>query len=733
MKMNTSPFSTKTCYLRHNVGITTLQEAIQVIKTRPDKPFNDNIPYAAAHFQCVTKERWEKILECKKKFLENPNENPLTNHFMNKEIAASWIKSRELGIDPYVKVTEPLMTFDEYKKILDSNCLLIDIIRPLVNTFREMAVFNSGYILYLCDKNGTFLLQEGEMLRMSTEGLVWNENTIGTCVHSLCTNLKRPVQLLGPEHYALSLQEIMGTAAPILDESGEVIATLILGQPMISQPWKESFQNLRSHTLGLITSLATAVEGQLKLNKSTEKLKESYDYLQVVNDNLTTAHNTLEVTLAFIDEGIITIDRAGKIIHMNKEGSRILKLGPEEIETRNIRDFLGNPSRIMSLVAKGKNVDTEETICVDSDEQPYHINIRPIVGQSSQEVDVAVLRINHTEKINALVAQRSGGIARYHFEDIISENKEFKRIMALARRFAKSTENILLIGESGTGKELFAQSIHNVYRPQGPFMAVNCAAMPRELIESELFGYEGGSFTGAERNGRPGKIELAHGGTLFLDEIGDMPLELQAVLLRTLEDKQVMRIGGRRYKKVDFRLIAATNKNIYKMVKENQFREDLYFRLSVLTINIPALRERSSQDMEILSKYFVESYCQKQGWSVSEISPAAQEKINQYNWPGNVRQLQNAMIYAVNTAQGDIIAPENLPHYILLDTAVSSIEQIITGTSDVGEMLRMECIEKAAIKAALLHANNYAPVAAEILGISRSTLYRKLKEYQIDH
>ncbi len=226
----------------------------------------------------------------------------------------------------------------------------------------------------------------------------------------------------------------------------------------------------------------------------------------------------------------------------------------------------------------------------------------------------------------------------------MGESHVFKRTVTLAERFAKSPENILLIGESGTGKELFAQAIHNVYCPQGPFMAVNCAAMPRELIESELFGYEGGSFTGAERAGRPGKIELAHGGTLFLDEIGDMPLELQAVLLRTLEDKQVMRVGGSRYKKVDFRLIAATNKSLLTMVRENQFREDLYFRISVLAIDIPPLRERND-DISLLSNFFVENYCRKMGWNIPEITPLAQSRINSYGWPGNVRQLQNAMIY----------------------------------------------------------------------------------------
>jgi len=685
------------------------------------------------YFKYLTKEQWEKLWQCRREFLRNPNYNPLDCPEMSREVALSWIRSRKLGIDPYKLVSERTISDEELEKEFEKNRLLIETARPLFKKFKDMAILTSGFILYLFDPNGLCLLQEGEMLRRDTVGLIWNESTIGTCAHSLCKQLKKPIQILGPEHYCEELTDIIGTGAPILDEDGEFIAILILGQRMIEKPWLDSYQNLCSHTLGLITSLASALEGQVKLNKANEKLRESYRSLSIVNDHLKTAHDTLDATLTFIDEGIITIDRNGKILHINREGRKILKLKPEDTEERNIQEFLCEGSQLMNLIAKGKSVDTEELICAGEDQQPYQINIRPVVSQTSKQVDVAVLRLNHTEKIDALVARRYGSIAKYTFKDILGQSSEFKKVISLAQRFAVSKENILLIGESGTGKELFAQAIHNAYRPKGPFMAVNCAAMPRELIESELFGYEGGSFTGAERSGRPGKIELAHGGTLFLDEIGDMPLELQAVLLRTLEDKQVMRIGGQRYKDVDFRLIAATNKNIYKMVKENQFREDLYFRLSVLTINIPPLRERSKVDIELLSKYFVENYCKKMGWPVNEISPAAQSIINEYDWPGNVRQLQNAMIYAVNTAQGDVIKPEHLPSYILLDTAPLKFEDIIDTTSDNLEMLRMENIEKAAIKMALLKANNNVPAAAEILNISRSTLYRKLKDYNIEY
>jgi transcriptional regulator with PAS, ATPase and Fis domain len=411
---------------------------------------------------------------------------------------------------------------------------------------------------------------------------------------------------------------------------------------------------------------------------------------------------------------------------------RILGLKTAEIGKRNISGFLSSDSHIMSLAEKGENTTVEECICRGSDKHRYQVNIRPILNQFTGELDIAVLKLDSSEKVVTQLNNRSGNMSRFTFEDIISKDKEFKKIIALAERFASTRENILLIGESGTGKELFAQAIHNIYRPQGPFVAVNCAAMPRELIASELFGYEGGSFTGAERSGKIGKIELAHGGTLFLDEIGDMPLEFQAVLLRILEDKLVMRVGGQRYKKVDFRLITATNKDIYKMGKENEFREDLYFRLSALTITIPPLRERGN-DANIISKFFIEDYCQKQGWKIPQISSATQKIIDEYGWPGNVRQLKNAMIYAVNTAQEGLIKPENLPNHVMLDIFPKSSNEITKANGKMNKMLSLENIEKSAIETALLYVDNDVPAAAEILGISRSTIYRKLKDYNIDY
>ncbi|WP_425805596.1 sigma-54 interaction domain-containing protein [Desulfitobacterium sp. Sab5] len=676
------------------------------------------------NYDLISKKRWEGILDCKKRFLNN--EDPCACENLHADVLESWYRSREFGINPYIKLTKPQLNHDEFEEILEENSKLIQVIKPLINTFKSMAILTCGYILYLCNRDGVFLLQEGEMMRMTTEGLVWNESTIGTCVHSLCVRLKRPVQLMGPEHYCVALNDLIASAAPIMNENGDVIATLILSQPLMDKPWLDSFQNLNSHTLGLITSLAVAAEGQLKLIKSNKSLKESYQNLKIAHESLSLSHATIKAISNFLDEGIIAIDRAGTIIHTNHEGARILKIEIGD-QNRNISEFLCSHSRLMSAIEEGRSTSIEEPLCIENDEHSYIIHIQPIFSPNTEYIDVAVLRFNHVEKINAMVVSRSGAVANYNFEDLVGKSKELKRSIEYAQRFANLSDNILLIGESGTGKELFAQAIHNAYRLQGPFIAVNCAAMPRELIESELFGYEGGSFTGAERSGRPGKIELANGGTLFLDEIGDMPLEIQAVLLRTLEDKQVMRVGGRRYKKVDFRLISATNKDLYSMVKEKQYREDLYFRLSVLTINIPPLRNRGN-DIEILSKHFIEKYCNKQGWKIPKVSPETQKIINEYKWPGNVRQLQNAMTYAVNTAQKGQINPDNLPNYIMIDS-----NSIDNNTTVNDEMLRLDNLEKIAIETALLRSDNNMDRAVEILGISRSTLYRKLKDYQIQH
>ncbi|WP_093796080.1 sigma-54 interaction domain-containing protein [Sporomusa acidovorans] len=685
-------------------------------------------------------ERWEEIIQCRQKYLQNPAATLRNSSYIKPEVAESWIRCRNMKVNPTSATITLLKSPQELEKILTESHSLIEITKPLINTFKDI-VITSGYVLQLYDKSGVTLLQEGEwsifpsVVNPDTRKyVVWSEETIGTSAHSLSMRYKHPIQLWGPEHYHEAFQNSIASAAPILDQKGEVLASLVLIQPLMEILPKnkcDHLHNLFSHTLGLITAIAVAVETQVKLKKSYDNLEMVNKHLEVVNNQLTVANSTLEGTLASVDEGIITIDRTGKILNINNEGKRILKLRLDERKNINICNFLGNKSQLMTLVESGNNVvNIEETICTDRGEETYLVNIWPVLNQKSSTIEGAVLRLNYAEKVNALVTSRFGATASYSFKNIVGASNVIKKTIELGRRFAESPENVLIIGESGTGKELFAQSIHNARCPEGPFMAVNCAAIPRELIESELFGYERGSFTGAERGGRPGKIELANGGTLFLDEIGDMPFELQAVLLRTLEDRQVMRVGGQRYKKVNFKLIAATHKDLYKRVQENLFREDLYFRLSVLTINLPPLRERV-EDIGILSQFFIERYCKKIGRRAPKISPVVQKIFTEYPWPGNIRQLQNTLIYAVSTTPGEVITIDNLPANIIQASNPLKFIQKTDAHEMEAKVMQMKDYEKSAMEYALLHANSNIAQASELLGISKSKFYKKIKEYHI--
>jgi transcriptional regulator with PAS, ATPase and Fis domain len=304
------------------------------------------------------------------------------------------------------------------------------------------------------------------------------------------------------------------------------------------------------------------------------------------------------------------------------------------------------------------------------------------------------------------------------------------------RKFARINANILIEGESGTGKELFAQAIHQESRPDGPFMALNCAAIPKNLIESELFGYEGGTFTGAERQGRPGKIELADGGTLFLDEIGDMPLELQPVLLRVLEEKKIMRVGGSKYISIDFNLVTATNKDLPKLMQNNAFREDLYYRLAVFKASLPPLRERGL-DIVRLARYFIDTVATNQRIPAPSLSEEASHILAQYNWPGNVRQLENAMIYAVNMSVNGIIQPDDLPAEIKgLAVVQNKIVPMELATKPINietaHDLSFKEMEKIAIIQALYKTGNNVSRASKLLGFSKSTIYRRIRDYNIN-
>lgn len=319
----------------------------------------------------------------------------------------------------------------------------------------------------------------------------------------------------------------------------------------------------------------------------------------------------------------------------------------------------------------------------------------------------------------------SNSQAIYTFDKMVGMDKNFINTVEYAKKISDNRSTVLITGESGTGKEIFAQAIHNYSsRRDMHFIAVNCGAMPSNLIESELFGYEEGAFTGAKKGGNIGKFEAADGGSIFLDEIGEMPLEMQVRLLRVIEEGVISRIGSSKQIPINFRIIAATNKDLEEEVKKGKFRKDLFYRLNVFPIYLPSLRERKD-DIPILIDYYMNKICKKQNKSKRKIDKSLMQKFVDYEWPGNIRELQNTIERMINT--------EDIPKEILKQHKLDIIANASNSEDFIkSEDMKLETVEKNHIIKVLKSFCGNVSLAADAMGIGRNTLYRKIKKYNID-
>lgn len=439
---------------------------------------------------------------------------------------------------------------------------------------------------------------------------------------------------------------------------------------------------------------------------------------------------TLQTILDMTNDGIISVDANHRINLINKSSERILGISASEIVGLNV-DELDN-AELKCLV----------TDCSSNQEKIYVIkNKKLIVSKSEFNSDlqgsiIAFRDITEIQKMEQVIRNElasKGLVAKYNFSDIIGESSAIKQAIRLSERIAKNDLDVLIIGETGSGKELFSNSIHNASaRKKGPFVAINCATLPESLLESELFGYENGAFTGAKKGGKPGLFELAHGGILFLDEIGDLPLPLQPRLLRVLQEKEVRRISGEKIIPVDVRIVAATNANLFKLVNENKFRADLYYRLSTLKVNIPPLRERK-EDLEKIIEFLLRKKLEINNVAFSrEII----EIFKEHNWPGNVRELENIIVRLMLFSE-DELSPElvrrlifeevsqNEGQHEVFDVVPESVNSVINQTL-TGKTVSLDEIENRIIKE-LINKDMSKAEVANYLGISRTTLWRKMK------
>lgn len=624
---------------------------------------------------------------------------------LRPEIVDSWIRSFGYGLNVFDYNYAPALERHALQQRCQEKSALLESSEPFIHQLAAMLA-DSECIILLSDEKGSMLrvlegtkkLADQNQRFKLVPGSIWNEETVGTCAHAICLIHGIPMQICGPEHYCEKYDDIFCSAAPIFDGNQNLAGTLSIVSP--------SFLQQNAHSLGLVVSMAWAIQKEFQL---------------VFNRAL------LNVTMDSANQGVLTINRNGIITQANAIArSFFTPLLDHDLTGMPYKTVLGQLHFIESALTKGKSVFDIEIQLERWNQRINIASIQAIHDAAGQNLG-CVLTFNKTDHSRKAASPAAGLKSLYDFGSILGSSSDLLNCVAYSRKFSRLDANILIQGESGSGKELFAHAIHQESRPNGPFVAVNCAAIPGTLIESELFGYEGGSFTGAEKQGRPGKIELAHGGTLFLDEIGDMPLDLQPVLLRVLDEKRIMRIGSSHYQPVDFRLITATNRDLSELVDKDLFRRDLFYRLQALQINIPPLRKRG-EDIIMLARHFVQRIAMQQQIPAPELSDAVIIALLNHDWPGNVRQLENAMLYAVNVCSGKLIQPEHLP-----DKIRESISQtgICADKNLPAENLPIKQIEKIFIYEALLQSGNNISEAALRLKMSRATLYRKIKEYQI--
>ncbi|BEQ13615.1 sigma-54 interaction domain-containing protein [Desulfoferula mesophila] len=444
----------------------------------------------------------------------------------------------------------------------------------------------------------------------------------------------------------------------------------------------------------------------------------------------------LALVLDNVYSGIIVCDSDCRIVFMNRVYGELLGADPKAA----VGDYLDKyfpHTRMPQVLSTGRSELAQR--CSLKTDMPMLVNRIPlrIKGQVVGVILQTIFRdytamtdlISRLQGLESEVKYYKKGLDRllsplYGFNNILGSSPLLAGVKAVAAKYARTEAPVLITGATGTGKEMFAHAVHRSSpRAAGPFVCVNCAAIPRELLESELFGYESGAFTGASRKGKVGQIQLAHTGTLFLDEIGELSPKAQATLLRVLETKTLERLGGVKRVAVDFRLVAATNRDLKEMMSRGEFRDDLYYRLSTMAVEIPALSRRR-EDVPVLVAHFLTALEHPQ----TEVGLQAMEALQNYAWPGNVRELKNVIERAVSLSEGRRIDLEHLPREILTSDLE---ERQVCENPDTTLAEQMACFEKRVMEHALAFNKGNMTKTAKMLGISRSTLYEKCRRYDL--
>lgn len=622
----------------------------------------------------------------------------------NNIIIQSWKRSRALGLSAHEDFScGKRLTDEALAEALRKNKDLLTLANPYIDLIYS-TIKSTDVVMSLASPDGMLLhvvgdssMYDAATRRNIVPGALRTEDAVGTNAVGLAQYYRKQISIRGYQHYNEHFHTWACATSPIWDEKQNIFGfiTITCG-----------IRSANLHTLSLARSLAEIISTSKSLQDKNDELLEINQYLEQVMQKL--------------DRGVIILDADKVILAYNHYAASIMddKLGAyvgkpiSELFLEPVPDFISKGEKTTEdMILKTK----PRTRWCEVDFSPIQLDDR-LVGYMLLFMDLS--------KRNLDAHRIAGNRVYYHFDNIIGEDPVLLSVIEQAKLAAPSKVRILLQGESGTGKELFAQSIHNESNRKGPFVPINCATIPGDLFESELFGYAPGSFTGALKEGRPGKLEVANHGTVFLDEIADMPWDMQTNLLRVLQDNYIVRLGSSEEFFLDIRYIFATNEDLEAKMYRGEFRKDLYYRINVFSLKLPPLRERKN-DIPLLVNRIAEKLAARFDVPMCTFGEAVMDRLIHYAWPGNIRQLENVLERLLLLSQGEEALLSYLPEALQADLQTNDNKSI---TNPKG---RLAYAEKREIENTLLQTNGNISAAAKLLGISRKTLYIKLKEYQV--
>ncbi len=613
-------------------------------------------------------------------------------------IRQSWERCRKANVNPRKETR--LMRIDQgaIRKRSDSPCDLYEILQAHYKNIEKYFSF-LPVCLFFADRDGTiqFLQGDDQIIKQMEEssqttliGSSIKEGILGTTAPGICLEENRFAAVNAEEHFIQAIHWASCIASPIMDGEKNLLGVLDFTVAL------EDSEKLKQ-LIPLMFNIANSIQFELTLKRKLDQLELFHSYY----------HSTFD----YSNSMLVLTDAGGAVIDLNQKAKDFFRVNIQDLKNKNVRTILGDQGRIERLFGgSGCKVSLG-----DKKSGSFSAESIPIFNQSGKEI-AFVLRLEKEKRLKT-IPERASAKAQYTFRNIVGTSPKMVQVVERAKMAAKTGSTILIEGETGTGKELFAQGIHSesLYR-QGPFIALNCAAIPRELIESELFGYEKGAYTGALREGNAGKFELANGGTFFLDEIHLMSVAAQGKILRVIEDRCVSRIGGKDPFPLNIRIIVASAANLGEEMEKGRFVPSLFFRLNVVKLRLPPLRERK-EDIPLLVDYFIDEMNRKFNRSIRGLEPEALKAFSKYPWPGNVRELRNCLESGFIFSQGETIALEDVADVISFDPKRVA-----------GQGQTMEEVTKDSFVGALKRFGNVKE-AADSLGVPLSTFYRKMKEF----